>query len=173
MWHCITRELWRSCTEVSHPWRCAVQICILLLLLLTMLWEFILRDLRGGALLLIKSKTSIDTKIRLNHFSLPGGDKLTKLRCALQYRWEHAKQLFASEIYFVQSLSSATIWKIVSWSPSLDVICPSLLSQSGQVCCSTLRKKKGRQQYPQWAATSALGSNVFYHGQNPYPLPHL
>ena len=71
---------------------------------------------------LIKSKTSIDTKITLNNFILPGGCKstksrsalvdkrlnqavLTKLRSALQYRRDHAKLLFASEIYYSQSLS--------------------------------------------------------------------
>ena len=71
---------------------------------------------------LILSKTSIDTKITLNSFDLPGCVKstksrhsvvdkrlsqpfLTKLRAALQYRRGHAKLLFASEIFYAQSLS--------------------------------------------------------------------
>lgn len=72
---------------------------------------------------LIKSKTSIDTKITLNHFILPGDGKstksrssvvdkrlnhdvLTKLRGALQHRPNHVKLLFSSEIYYSQSLSN-------------------------------------------------------------------
>ena len=72
---------------------------------------------------LVKSKLPISSKITLNHFMLPGSTKstisrqavadkrlnqafITKLRSAIQYRREHAKRLFSSEIYnYAQSLS--------------------------------------------------------------------
>ena len=72
---------------------------------------------------LVMSKVSICTKIVLNHFMLPGSAKstrsrqslvdkrlnqafLTKLRAAIQYRRQHAKLLFSSEVYnYSQSLS--------------------------------------------------------------------
>ena len=72
---------------------------------------------------LVKSKISIDSKIKLNDFALPGSEKskkprgsivdkrltipfLTKLRAAITYRRQHARLLFQTEIYDVsQSLS--------------------------------------------------------------------